>query len=146
MNLIKRKWLALSCAVVLVMSIPLTALGTSATTAPANAGQQETSDVEQDDQVEQAALMAQVTLSLDEAEAAFQALYPDWTIVSAQLEEEDGILAYAIQATDINGASLEATISAQDGSVIPEQIGENGDQGDQNEGGQNGETENDNAD
>lgn len=133
MNRTKRKWLAFLCALAVAVSIPLTALGASATTVPTT--QQETSDTQSD----QAELTALVTLSLDDVEAMFQAMYPDWTIVSAQLEEEDGILAYAIQATDANGASLEATISAADGSMIPEQLGEQDGQGDQNEGEQDGE-------
>ena len=128
--------MAILCAMLLAMSVIMAALGASAETASANTEQTEASDSdgEQNDQAEQDALTAEAQISQADAEKAFQALYPDWTIANATLEKEDNVPAYAIEATDANGSVLEVTISAVDGSVIAEHIGEQNGHADQNEG------------
>ena len=139
MNLTMKRWMAILCAMLLAMSLAASA-GASAEAVAAGTAQMQANDGEQNDQAVLGALTASANVSQTDAEKAFQALYPDWTVVSARLEDEDNVPAYAIEATDTSGATLEATISAMDGSVIPERIGErNGEngqneQGDQNEG------------
>lgn len=140
MSLTMRRWMAVLAMMLLAMS--LTVWGASAETAAADTAQVQMNDEEQNDQAETDTLSANVQISLTDAETAFQALYPDWTIISARLEEEDNAPAYSIEAIDMNGAMIEATISALDGTVIPERSGDQNEQEGQDKGEQENESEN----
>lgn len=89
---------------------------TEATEAPGQAP-------EQKDTTNSAALQAQAKITVEQAKQAALAKVPG-TVVSATLEDEDGVAAYVVNITpSAGGNAQEVTVNAVSGQVIAEQAG-----------------------
>ncbi|MEE8600268.1 PepSY domain-containing protein [Euzebya tangerina] len=93
----------------------------------------ESPENEADEAAENAALAEQASLSAADAEAAATAAVPG-TAAPAELEDEDGTVAYEVEVTDDAGTVHEVIIDANTGDVLAQEVDDDDDGADDDEG------------
>ncbi len=88
--------------------------------------QNEASETESEDEHE--AVATQASITSDQAKAAVLVQYPEATIPSVKLENDDGSLIYKIELKTTDGKNIEVKVDAQNGKIIQTETTEHGSQ------------------